>query len=58
MDIFFKKDFLFYLPKINKYKIIKAKDESEAVWKLCNYYRLIEGHMENYRIIKNFDIIK
>ena len=56
--MFFKKDFLFYLPKINKYKIIKAKDESEAVWKLCNYYRLAEERMENYEIIKNFNIIK
>lgn len=54
----FKKDFLFYLPKIDKYKIIKARDESEAVWKLCNYYRLAEERMENYKIIKNFDIIK
>ena len=56
--MFFKKDFLFYLPYINKYKIIKAKDESEAVWKLCNYYKLKEYCITNYQIKRNFDIIK
>ena len=54
----FKKDFLFYLPKINKYKIIKARDESEAVWKLCNYYKGAEERITNYRIQRNFDVIK
>lgn len=54
----FKKDFLFYLPKINKYKIIKAKDESEAIYKLCRNYLAREELTENYQIIKNFNVIK
>ena len=56
--MFFKKYFLFYLPKLDKFKIIKARDESEAVWKLCINYRLREEDIENYEIIKNIDIIK
>lgn len=56
--MFFKQFFLFYLPKIHKYLIIRASDESEAVWKLCNQYRLMEDRIENYQIIKNFDTIK
>ena len=49
--MFFKKDFLFYLPKLNKYKIIKARDESTAVWKLCNHFRLREKDIEDFEII-------
>ena len=56
--MFSKKFFLFYLPKIHKYKIIKAKDESEAVHKLCRYFTKIEDKIENYRILNNYDIIK
>ena len=56
--MFFKKYFLFYLPRLDKFKIIRARDESEAVWKLCsNYYRR-EEYIENYEIIRNIDIIK
>ena len=55
--MFFKKDFLFYLPKIDKYKKMKAKHESETVWKFCNQHKFAETLIENYEI-KNFDIIK
>lgn len=54
----FKKDFLFYLPQINKYKIIKARDESNAVFKLCSNYLTREELIKDYEIIKRFDIIK
>ena len=56
--MFLNKYFLFYLPLINKYKIIKAKDESQAVQKLLQRYRLKKYEVENYQILKNFDIIK
>ena len=48
---FFKKKFVFYLPKLNKYIEIKAKDESYAVYELCRRFRSIEHLMENYEII-------
>ena len=56
--MFFKKYFLFYLPKLYKYEIVRAKDESEAVWKLINSFRLREKDIDNYKIIKYFNVIK
>ena len=56
--MFLKKYFLFYLPRLDKFKIIKARNESEAVWKLCVNYCCREEDIENYKIIKNVDIIK
>lgn len=44
--------FTFYLPTRNEYKIIRAKDESIAVWKLLNHFRLIESQIMDYKIIK------
>ena len=44
--------FTFYLPRLQKYKIIYAKDESYAVWKLFNHFRLRENEIDNYKIIK------
>ena len=44
--------FIFYLPYYQKYKIICAKDESYAVWKLLNQYRLIENKISDYKIIR------
>lgn len=41
----------FYLPKLNKFLIIKAKDESVAVWKLLNLYRLRETDVDGYKIM-------
>ena len=56
--MFFRKDFLFYLPRLDKYKIVKARNKSTAIWKLINAYRLREIDIENFVIIENFDIIK
>lgn len=56
--MFFKQDFLFYLPKRHYYYIIKAKDESEAVWKLMQQFQHIEEQTDNYTIIKNCRRIK
>ena len=56
--MFFKKYFLFYLPKLDKYEIIKATDESEAVWKLINNYLSDVRKTDNYEIIKNIHIIR
>lgn len=56
--MFFRKDFLFYLPRLDKYEIVKARDESTAIWKLINAYKLREIDIENFVIIENFDIIK
>ena len=47
-----KTKFIFYLPKLNKIKIIYACDESTAVWKLLQQYRLIEDRVEGFKIIK------
>ena len=52
--MFFKKKiFLFYLPKMYKFYIVKAKDESYAVSKLINHFRGSEKMLENYEIIKD-----
>jgi hypothetical protein len=51
--MFFKKYFLFYLPNLNTFEIIKAKDESEAVWRLINNHVLHVEDVDNYEIIKN-----
>ncbi len=56
--MFNKKYFLFYLPKLNKFKIVKSRDESEAVWKLVNYYKSREEDLTGYRFIRNIHIIK
>ena len=56
--MFFKKYFLFYLPMLDEFEIIKARDESEAVWKLCINFYLREEDIENYEIIRNMDVIK
>ena len=53
--LFFKKNFLFYVPDYGYY-IIKAKDESEAVYKLC--YHFTGKKLSDYEIIKNYTIIK
>lgn len=50
--MFFKKKFIFYLPKLNKYIEIKAKNESYAVYELCRRFRLKEYLIEDYEIIK------
>lgn len=56
--MFFKKNFLFYLPKLNKYIIIKAKDISYAVNRLCREFALKEEYLENYVIITHCKTIK
>ena len=56
--MFFKENFLFYLPKTDKYIIIKAKDISTAVYKLCREYRSKEECLENYKIITGYKTIK
>ena len=53
--LFFKKNFLFYVSGYGYY-IIKAKDESEAVYKLC--YHFTGRRFSDYKIIKNCTIIK
>ena len=52
--LFFKKIFLFYVPTYGYY-VIKAKDESEATYKLCHSFL---GKKFNYEVIKNYAIIK
>lgn len=55
--MFFKKIFIFYLPKINKYKLIKAKDISYAVNILCRTYMNHPNNiLDNYKIV-NYDLI-
>lgn len=57
--MFSKKIFIFYLPKINKFKVVKARDESYAFHVLCktycNYPRT--DVLDDVRII-NYDLIK
>lgn len=55
--MFFKKVFVFFLPKIDKYKVIKARDESEAVYILCKHYLYAPSLIENFKII-NYDVIR
>ena len=50
---FKKKNFLFYLPRLHKFYIVKAKDESYAVSKLINHFKGSEKMLENYEIIKD-----
>ncbi len=47
-----KKEFIFYLPKLNKNHIIIARDEATAVWKLFNQFRLRESDVDGYRIMQ------
>lgn len=51
--LFFKKNFLFY---VSGYYIIKAEDESEAVYKLC--YHFTRRKLPYCEIIKNYTTIK
>jgi hypothetical protein len=44
--------YIFYLPKLDKEVIICAKDESCAVWKLLQQYRLVENHIDDFQIRK------
>ena len=57
--LIFKKTkmFLIYLPVLDTYCAIKAKDESEAVYKLCYNFRKREDLIDCYMIIKNFRLI-
>lgn len=48
--MFFKKEYIFYLPKLNKYRTVKAKNEAEAVYKLINFYKGRIEDIENYEI--------
>lgn len=43
---------------MNKYYIIKARDESKAVWKLLNRFKSAEDKISEYIIVKNYGIIK
>ncbi len=57
------KKFVFYLPKLNKYRTIKARDESTAVWKLLNQFILRESDIDGFKIVSEeksrfFDIYK
>ena len=54
----FKNTFLFYLPKLKKYIIIKARHESDAVSKLINCYRPRFDDIDGYYLIKNVAILK
>lgn len=54
--MFKRKEFTFYLPKLNKTIIIRAKDESYAVSKLFNQFRLREKDVDDYVIIKTKDV--
>lgn len=45
------KKFVFYFPKLNKYRTIKARDESTAVWKLLNQFILRESDVDGFEIV-------
>ena len=49
--------FTFYLSKLNKTKIIYAYNESIAVWKLLQQYRLVEDRIEDFKIIGQKKVI-
>ena len=55
--MFFKKIFLFYLPRLDKYKIIRAKDQSYAVHILCRNYQYNPSLIKDFTIVK-YDFIK
>lgn len=44
--------YIFYLPKLNKEVTIHARDESRAVWKLLQRYRLVEERIDGFQIRK------
>lgn len=46
--MFFQKSFIFHLPNLKKEIIIKAYDESTAVWKLFQLFKLRENEVDNY----------
>ena len=48
--MFFKKrkKYKFYLPKVNKICIIRAKNYSRAIWKLLQIYKLRESEIDDY----------
>ena len=56
--MFFRKNFLVYLPQLNVYYIIKARDESTAATKLINAFRLRIEDIQGYKFIKNVSLIK
>lgn len=45
-----RKFYVFYLPSFHKEITIYAKDESIAVWKLFQMYKLRENEIDNYII--------
>ena len=49
---FFRKRFIFYLPQLDKYIEIKAKDESYAVSELFRRYRLKINLVQDYKLVK------
>lgn len=54
----FRKSFLFYFPKSQRYVIVKARDQGIAEWKLIsNRCKLGAFAYDDYRIIKKVDVI-
>ena len=56
--MFFRKNFLVYLPQLNVYYIIKARNEADAASKLINAFRLRIEDIQGYKFIKNVSLIK
>lgn len=56
--MFFKKIFLVYLPKLDKYYVIKAKNEASAATKVINTFKPNFDVIQGYRFIKNIAVIK
>ena len=56
--MFFRKNFLFYLPEIDMYVIIKAKDLLCAVNKLYKNYKQNKEYLKNYKIVSYYKTIK
>lgn len=56
--MFFKKIFLVYLPKLDKYYVVKAKDKASATVKVINAFRPNFDIIQGYRFIKNIATIK
>lgn len=47
-----KKNFLFYLPQLHGFYIIKAKDECSAVSRLLNHFCGSANMVDDYDLIK------
>ena len=54
----FKKIFLVYLPKLDKYYVVKAKDEASAAVKVINAFKPKFDAIQGYTFIKNMRVIK